>query len=166
MQQAPAAPQYGAFNLWDLYDVEVAQEVPCNRAEVFFHLLYSESTHGACVDGEHTGQGYVGFTIYGPVTDDANGDLELDKHGERKRTEPGTSTKNLSKAEIDGVTRYTGFESMACLKASFKLFDWQVQNRFESEEERDDLVARFRELGLSGRSLDRICQTLKLRRVK
>lgn len=151
MQEAATVPKYGEFNVWDLYDPDAAREIPCARAEMFFHLLYSESTHGARIEEQNTAQGFADFVLYGPVTDDA-----VDGDGARK----------LTKLEVDGETRYVGFESMTCLTATFRLYKWQVYTKFPEPEDRDNLLARITELGITGKPLEQLCHTLELRRVQ
>jgi hypothetical protein len=142
--------QYGEFNLWDLYDLDLSDTVPCKRASVFFHLLYSEGTNGARAAGVHVGNEFADMILYGPVTDDA-------AYG---------AGRLLTQAEVDGVTSYEGFEAMACLRAEHRLYKWQVAQHFPTEEDKDNLVNRFRELGLNSKMFSTLCAALGLRRVK
>jgi hypothetical protein len=149
----PVSPKYGEFNL--------SGTVPCSRAEVFFHLLYAEGTHGARTGGFNAQLGYIDFVLYGPITDDANGFIE---EGETKAS--GGAGRALTTLEVEGKTKYEGFEATACLKAEFRLFKFSLYQKFPAEEDRDNFVARVRELGVSGRPLETLCSIFSIRRVR
>ena len=151
---------YGEHNVWDYFDTDVSGEIPCNRAGVFFHILHAESTNGARIESYNVSQKWVDVTLYGPITDDANGDLDPNE----QKAEAGRGRK-LTAAEVDGGSRYQGFEPEACLRAKYRLYRGHVETHFE-EDEFDGLVERFRELGVVGRPLENLCSVLGLRRVK
>lgn len=169
------APAYGTTNVWDLYDTTWARTVPCNKVGVFLHMVYSPSTHGIQSTGADANAAWVDFRLYGPVTDDANGEFEkitaregVGAPGNRVVIEGRAMAgvgRGLSKAEFDGVMKYNGFEANACLKAEFRLNKWQVDIHM-SEEEKDQFVDRIKSLGVSGTMLQTVCSTLGMRRVR
>lgn len=158
---ATKSPTYGATNIWDFYDLEVAHEVPCANAATFLHMLWSPSTHAAHVVGGHTGQGWADFKLFGPITDDANGWVDP----KTEKAEPGVTSRTLKHEEVAGSKKYEGFEAEACLTAKYRLSKLDVEYRFASQESQDEFVARLVELGVSGNTLDRTCKTYGLRRV-
>jgi len=150
--EAIAAPQsWGAFNVWDLYDLEYSREIPIRSLDTFLHFLYSEGADKVNADGiATTGLRAATFHVFGPITDDA--------------MEDGVK---LTETEVRGVKRPgTPPYEIRRLRAKFRVLREGLMNRLRTEEEKDAFVARLVYLELSPSILTQVCKALELNRGK
>jgi hypothetical protein len=72
----PLAKGFGEYNLWNLWLLDEAEDVPCGSIRTFLHYLCSEGTeHCEMLDSTTLATGFVDIRLSGPVADDERNHL-------------------------------------------------------------------------------------------
>jgi hypothetical protein len=72
----PFARGFGEHNLWDLWLLDEAEEVPCGSIRTFLHYLCSEgTTHCEILNAGPLATGSVDIRLRGPLADDERNHL-------------------------------------------------------------------------------------------
>jgi hypothetical protein len=96
---SPLARNFGEYDLWDLWLLHEAEEVPCWSIRTFLHYLCSEGTKSCEILNASTlAAGSVDITLTGPVADDGR------NHRLRYRLNRG-NVGRLKKGEKDLLVR-------------------------------------------------------------
>ena len=67
----PLAKSFGEYNLWDLWLLDEAEEVPCGSIRTFLNYLLSAGTkHCEVINTSPLAIGFVDITLRGPLADD------------------------------------------------------------------------------------------------
>jgi hypothetical protein len=67
---------FGEHNLWELWLLDKAEDVPCGSIRTFLNYLCSEgTTHGEIHKASPLATGYVDITLRGPLADDERNHL-------------------------------------------------------------------------------------------
>jgi hypothetical protein len=67
----PLARSLGEHDLWDLWLLDEAEEVPCGSIGTFLHYLCSKGTkHSEILNASTLATGFVDIRLTGPVADD------------------------------------------------------------------------------------------------
>ena len=67
---------FGDYDLWDLWLLDEAEDVPCGSVLTFLHYLCSEGTkHCEILDASTLATGYVDIRLTGPRADDERNHL-------------------------------------------------------------------------------------------
>ena len=67
----PLAKGFGEYNLWDLWLLYEAEDVPCGSIRTFLYYLCSEGTrHCEILDASTLATGFVDVRLSGPLADD------------------------------------------------------------------------------------------------
>jgi hypothetical protein len=95
----PSARNFGEHDLWDLWLLHEAEEVPCGSIRTFLHYLCSEGTkYCKILNASTLAAGPVDITLTGPVADDGR------NHRLRYRLTRG-NVGRLKKVEKDLLVR-------------------------------------------------------------
>ena len=69
--ETPYAKGFGEYDLWDLWLLDEAEDVPCGSILTFLHYLCSEGTkHCEILDVDTLATGFVDIRLTGPLADD------------------------------------------------------------------------------------------------
>jgi hypothetical protein len=91
----PFAKGFGEYNLWDLWLLYEAEDVPCGSIHTFLHYLCSEGMkHCEMLDASTLARGFVDVRLSSPLADDER------NHTVRYRLTRGNVGK-LKEAEKD-----------------------------------------------------------------
>jgi hypothetical protein len=72
----PLARSFGEQDLWELWLLDEAEEVPCGSIRTFLHYLCSKGTkHGEILNTSPLATGYVDIRLRGPLADDERNHL-------------------------------------------------------------------------------------------
>jgi hypothetical protein len=72
----PFAGGFGEHDLWDLWLLDEAEDVPCGSIRTFLHYLCSEGTkHCEILDASTLATGFVDIRLTGPLADDERNHL-------------------------------------------------------------------------------------------
>jgi hypothetical protein len=72
----PFTKGFGEYNLWDLWLLDEAEDVPCGSIRTFLHYLCSEGTkHCEILDASTLATGYMDIRLTGPRADDERNHL-------------------------------------------------------------------------------------------
>jgi hypothetical protein len=70
------AKGFGEYDLWELWHLDEAEDVPCGSILAFLHYLYSEGTkHCEILDASTLATGFVDIRLTGPLADDERNHL-------------------------------------------------------------------------------------------
>ena len=70
------AKGFGEYDLWELWLLDEAEDVPCGSILTFLHYLYSEGTkHCKILDASTLATGFVDIRLTGPLADDERNHL-------------------------------------------------------------------------------------------
>jgi hypothetical protein len=142
MDQATAVETWGAYNLWDLYDLHKSTSIRVTSPANFLHFLFSEGTRHITHNGYHVGKGFVDFKLYGPITDDAK-----------------YEGKKLFEGEVNGKHKSDAIER-CCLYIQYRLYREDLKGLLITPEEKHDFAERLRGNGLGGVQIHEILKTL------
>ena len=72
----PFVRGFGEHDLWELWLLDEAEEVPCGSIRTFLHYLCSKGTkHGEILNTSPLATGYVDIRLRGPLADDERNHL-------------------------------------------------------------------------------------------
>jgi len=72
----PLAEGFGEYDLWELWLLDEAEDVPCGSIRTFLHYLCSEGTkHCEIFDASTLATGFVDIRLTGPLADDERNHL-------------------------------------------------------------------------------------------
>ena len=75
---ASFAKGFGEYDLWELWLLDEAEDVPCGSILTFLHYLCSEGTkHCEILDASTLATGFVDIRLTGPLADDEHNHLLL-----------------------------------------------------------------------------------------
>ena len=109
----PVAKGFGEYNLWDLWLLDKAEDVPCGSINTFLHYLCSEGTqHCEILDASTLATGFVDVRLSGPLADDERNHvlryrLTRDKVGRLKEAEKDLLVSNLKHATRPKTANHT-----------------------------------------------------------
>lgn len=142
MEQATALQTWGAYNLWDFYNLEQSKSIRVTSPENFLHFLFSTGTRHVNHSGYSISRGFVDFKLYGPITDDAR-----------------YEGKKLFESEVNNE-RPSGAVERCCLFINYRLYRNDVTDLLVTPEEKQAFGERLRGRGFGGVQLSEILKAL------